>query len=94
MKKIMGLAAVVLFCIGTANAQDFRIGGKVGANLDKVTGKAFDEEYDLGYHVGVFAEADLNKQWGIQPEVLWNQINTKRASGTNAVFNNCAKLHR
>ncbi|MGI8636665.1 MAG: porin family protein, partial [Segetibacter sp.] len=62
--------------------------GKVGANLTKITGQAFKDGYDLGYHVGVFAEIDVNKKWGIQPEVLWNQTNTQRASGTSAPLNN------
>ena len=71
-----------------ANAQGFHFGGKAGASLTKVTGKAFKEGYDLGYHLGAFAEIDVTKKWGIQPEVLWNQVNTQRASGTDAVFNN------
>lgn len=73
---------------GVVNAQGFRFGGKAGANLTKITGKAFKEEYDLGYQLGLFAEIDVSKKWGIQPELLWNQVNTQRASGTNDVFNN------
>lgn len=80
---------VMLFALaGVTNAQKFNFGGKAGANLTKITGQAFKDGYDLGYHVGAFAEIDLTKNWGIQPEVLWNQTNTQRASGTNAVYNN------
>lgn len=88
MKKVFACVVALFAFISITSAQGFRIGGKLGANLSKVTGKAFKDEYDLGYQAGVFAEIDVNKKWGIQPEVLWNQVNTKRASGTDAVFNN------
>jgi hypothetical protein len=60
--------------VGT-NAQDFRFGGKAGANLNKITGKEFKEEFDLGYHLGAFVEVDLIRN-GVSAEVLWNQTNT------------------
>ena len=83
------MSTIVLFALGSAaSAQKFNFGGKVGANLTKITGQAFKDGYDLGYHLGAFAEVDLSKKWGIQPELLWNQTNTHRASGTNAVYNN------
>lgn len=88
MKKIIASAIVLFLVYSVANAQEFRIGGKAGANINKVTGKAFKEEFDLGYHLGAFVEVDFNKKWGIQPEVLWNQINTKRASDFSSVYNN------
>ncbi len=88
MKKIIASAILIIALSGIANAQHLSIGGKAGANLTKITGKAFKEEYNLGYQLGLFAEIDLSKKWGIQPEVLWNQLNTNPASGTDAVFNN------
>lgn len=88
MKKIIASAILVIFFLGAAHAQRFNIGGKAGANLTKITGKAFKEEYNLGYHLGLFAEVDLDKKWGIQPEVIWNQTNTQRASGTDSILNN------
>lgn len=88
MKKICALA-VCLFTLGVvANAQSLRLGVKAGANLNKVSGKAFNEEYDLGYHVGGFVDIGIGPMLGIQPEVLWNQVNSKRASGTDPVLNN------
>ena len=86
MKKIIASAILVIVLSCTAHAQRFNIGGKAGANLSKITGKAFKEEYNLGYHLGLFAEVDLNKKWGIQPEVIWNQVNTHPASGIDSVF--------
>jgi hypothetical protein len=88
MKKLFISVFLVAIMATVANAQRLTIGGKVGANLNKISGKAFKDGYDLGYHVGGFAEIDITKKWGIQPEVLWNQVNMQRASGTDAVFNN------
>ncbi len=86
-KQIMLMAAVLTLAI-TAQAQGFRAGIKAGANLTKVTGKSFEEEFDLSYQAGIFTEIDFNKKWGIQPEFLWSQASTKRTSGFNTIYNN------
>lgn len=88
MKKIIAIAILSIALSGVANAQRFSVGGKAGANLTKITGKAFKEEFNLGYHLGAFAEIDLNQKWGIQPELIWNQVNAQRASGIDSVLNN------
>ncbi len=86
MKKII-LSIFILACYMNINAQNVAIGIKVGSNLTKITGKAFTEEYQLGYNAGAFAEISLSNDFGIQPEVLFNQVNTKKASGIDSVFN-------
>lgn len=88
MKKIVGALFLVIALSGVANAQRFTVGGKAGANLTKITGKAFKEEFNLGYNLGVFAEVDINKKWGIQPELIWNQVQTHPASGIDPILNN------
>ena len=88
MKRLL-LFVFVCTSLGlVSNAQGVRLGLKAGANLNKISGQAFDEGYDLGYHLGAFSEIDFNKSFGIQPEVMFNQVNTKRASGSDAVVNN------
>jgi hypothetical protein len=87
MKKLIVFSLFITLFSAAASAQDFRFGGKAGANLNKLTGKEFKEEFDLGYHVGAFVEVDFSKKWGIQPEVLWNQTNTRRANNFNAITN-------
>jgi hypothetical protein len=88
MKKIIFPLILLIALSGVANAQRFTVGGKAGANLMKITGKAFKEGYNLGYNLGVFAEIDLSKQWGIQPELIWNQVQTHPASGFDPIWNN------
>ncbi|MDQ6814324.1 MAG: PorT family protein [Bacteroidota bacterium] len=85
MKKILTLTIGMLSLLSIANAQKLGIGGKIGANLNKISGQQFKDGYNLGYFLGGFAEIDLNKKWGIQPEVLWNQVNTRHADNYNAI---------
>lgn len=87
MKKLFLSAAAFIITLSTLQAQGFKFGVKLGANLNKVTGQSFKEGYDLGYHVGAFTELGISKKFGIQPEVLFNQINTKRTSGFNEIYN-------
>jgi hypothetical protein len=67
-------------------AQGFHAGIKGGANVDKIAGKSFEEEFRHGYNLGAFAEINFNKKWGIQPEVLWNQTNTRTSSDFNEIY--------
>ena len=73
--KIYLLIAIVLIA-QAANAQ-FTIGAKVGANLNKIDGKSFKEEFNTSYHAGGFAIIGLGEKFSIQPEVLWNQTISK-----------------
>ncbi|MEI8110750.1 MAG: porin family protein [Chitinophagia bacterium] len=60
--------------IAVAQAQSFKMGVKVGGNMNKIEGKSFNDGFKFGYHAGAFAEINFNKKWGIQPEVIWNQV--------------------
>lgn len=83
-KKTLMLFALALSVSTLSFAQDFHIGVKAGANIFKVDGRSFKEEFKFGYNVGAFAEIDFTKHFGIQPEVLWNQTNFR----TGNTFNN------
>ncbi|QEC69662.1 PorT family protein [Panacibacter ginsenosidivorans] len=76
MKRIL-LSVVTMFAVvSIANAQGFHLGAKAGANLGKIDGTSFKDEFNLGYQLGGFAEIDFTKGFGIQPEVLFSQTNT------------------
>ncbi len=76
----------ILFFISTSLfAQKFDFGIKVGANLSKISGKSFKDEFTFGYHAGVFASVGGDKFY-IQPEVLFNQVNTDTASDFSQVY--------
>lgn len=81
------LFATLLIAGATVNAQKgFRLGVKAGANLNKIEGQSFDQGFDFSYHAGAFVEYDFSKRWGIQPEVIWSQTSTKRATTIDAIY--------
>jgi hypothetical protein len=89
MKKIVIATAALAFLFSSsAIAQGFKVGVKVGSNLTKVSGKSFNDEYDLGYQLGAFTEIDFSKKLGIQPEVLFSQVNTTRSNDYSDIYNN------
>ena len=79
------IAFVLLF--NAASAQ-FNLGAKAGVNVTKIQGKSFDEEFKYGYHAGGFAEIGLGKKVSIQPEVLFNQYQTRLDSNFHNIYQN------
>jgi hypothetical protein len=73
--KLYVLIAFILFA-QAASAQ-FTVGFKAGANLTKIDGSSFKEEFNTSYLLGGFAIIGLGEKFALQPEVLWNQIQTK-----------------
>ena len=84
--KLFFLAAFLIF--SSAAMAQFNIGVKGGVNITKVDDKAFRDEFTYGYHLGGFAEVGLGKRLKIQPEVLWNQFNTRKDTAFRNVTNN------
>jgi len=89
--KLCTLAIAVLFTSAAAMAQ-FHIGIKGGANINKVEGKSFKDEFRYGYSVGGFLEVRAGNKFVVQPEVLFNQYSTTLDSNVKniyqGVFNN------
>lgn len=74
-KKSLAILTVALALSTFSFAQGVHLGFKAGANIFKVDGKSFNDEFKFGYNLGAFAEINFNQKWGIQPELLWNQTN-------------------
>lgn len=87
MKKILFIVACFACFCTTGNAQDFHLGAKAGVNLSKIEGQAFKDGFNAGFHLGGFAEIDISKTFGVQPEVLFNQTNTTVASDATDIYN-------
>ena len=73
--KLLTVLACVLFA--QVSMAQFTLGIKGGVNLTKIEGKAMSEEFRSGYHVGGFLELPLGGRLGLQPEVLFNQYETR-----------------
>jgi hypothetical protein len=84
--KLLSLFAF-LFISGAAMAQ-FHLGVKGGANIMKVDGKSFKDEFRYGYTLGGFMELRLGNHFVLQPEVLFNQYSMKLDSNYRNVYHN------
>jgi hypothetical protein len=77
MKKLLLSAVLLIFVTISVNAQGFHLGVKAGAGLSKIDGSSFNNGFMLGYQLGAYAIIDISPVIGIEPEVLFNQSNTK-----------------
>lgn len=88
MKKTITLALLLLSFCNIIKAQGFTFGIKAGAEILKLTGKSFDEEFAFGYHLGGFAEIKLNKTFGIQPELYYSSTSMRSANTLDPIYTN------
>ena len=85
-KLFFPLISALLF--SQAIMAQFHIGVKGGANIIKVDGRSFKDEFRYGYHLGGFMELGLGKDWSINPELLFNQFSTTVDSNFNHIYQN------
>ena len=83
---IFVLFASVLFAQSAMAQLDFGI--KLGANVTKVEGRSFRDEFRYGYHAGGFVNIGLGGKLSVQPEVLFNQYNTRVDTTFTAIYSN------
>lgn len=84
--KMLVLAVVCLFAAFSASSQGINLGVKGGATVYKIDGVSFSDQFNWGYHLGGVAELMWSKKWGIQPEVLFNQSNTKTGYSFDTLY--------
>lgn len=87
MKSKLILASLFLVAGTVASAQGIKFGVRAGANLTKVDGKSFSDEFQFGYHAGGSVELMFSKKWGIQPEVLFSQSSTQTGYTFDTLYN-------
>ena len=85
MKYKLSAFILSLFLAQAVMAQ-FSVGVKAGANITKVDGRSFSDEFKYGYHLGGFANIGLGGRFSIQPEVLFNQYQTRTDSSFQNVY--------
>lgn len=87
IQRSIGLSfLLLLLTTAGAYAQSFHWGLKAGADFMKVSGRSFDGKMQAGFSGGAFAELNLNSQWGLQPELLFNQVFTTTSAEYNQLF--------
>lgn len=82
--KLLTLAAAVL--LSTVAMAQFHLGVKGGANIIKVDGKSFEDQFRYGYHIGGFMEVRAGNKLVVQPEVLFNQYSTTVDSNFSHIY--------
>lgn len=87
MKFKLSLLALFVF-LAQASIAQFSVGIKGGANIIKVDGKSFNDEFKYGYHLGGFVSFGIGGRFSLQPEVLFNQYQTKTDSSFKNIYQN------
>lgn len=82
--KVIPIVVLLFFISSALFSQGISFGLKAGANLGKITGESFKDEFTFAYHAGAFLTIS-GKKWGIQPEVLFSQVNADTAMSFNQV---------
>lgn len=82
--KLLTLFTALL--ITQAMMAQFHLGIKGGANITRVDGKSFKDQFRYGYHLGGFMEIRMGNKFVLQPEVLFNQYATKLDSNYKNVY--------
>ena len=86
MKSFVVSIAIFAFFMANSHAQGFSVGIKAGANVNKLTGKSFSEQFSYGYHAGAFVQLKLGKRLELQPEVVFNQVNLDSSSQFSQLY--------
>ena len=93
--KLLAFCTLSLFTITATQEQlPFKIGIKIGANLNKLDGHSFKDGFKVGYLVGGFVDLKVAKSISLQPELLFSQTtSTVSSSILNAAQANKLNLH-
>jgi opacity protein-like surface antigen len=86
MKSIILSATILVFAMTSLQAQGIKLGLRAGASMYKIEGLSFEDQFNYGYHAGGSLELMFSKVIGIQPEVLFNQSNTKTGYSFDTLY--------
>lgn len=87
MKKIFVYLLIIFsLSLSESYAQGFHLGIKAGTNNSLLTGNSFSDGFNWSFMAGAFAEINFTSKWGIQPEVLFSQVNSQTASNFSDAY--------
>jgi hypothetical protein len=87
MKSKLPFLVALLF-VAQASFAQFGLGVKAGANITKVDGRSFSDEFRYGYHLGAYVSVPVGGRIAIQPEVLFNQFQTRTGTEFRSIYQN------
>lgn len=74
MTKKLSMLLLAAIALTQVSMAQFHVGFKGGANITKIDGKSFKDEFSYGYVIAGFAEIGLGSRFSINPEVQFNQF--------------------
>lgn len=86
MKKLFILSVCFILAGASAQAQKIQLGLKAGADINKINGKSFKDEFSFGYQAGALLGIGITEKWGIQPEVIFSQVTADTSSNFKDVY--------
>jgi len=94
MKIYLLSIALLLSCFGRAQTSKvdierenfFRIGGKAGVNINKISGQSYKSGFSYNYLLGGFMQFNFSKTFGIQPEVNFAQSSSHFTNDATDVY--------
>jgi Outer membrane protein beta-barrel domain len=73
--------------VGYAQKESFfRMGAKAGVNINKIDGKSYNDAFNYNFQAGVFAQFNITKKIGIQPEVSFVQSQSEFTDDANNIY--------
>ena len=64
----------------------FRFGAKGGVNVNKITGKSYNEGFNFNFQAGAFLQFNFSNRFGIQPEVNFVQTSTEFSNDASDIY--------
>lgn len=82
------IAFLMTIMLVNAQAQGLKVGLKAGANISGLSGLAFENGFQFGYHAGLFADLMVSEKLGVQPEFLFSETGLRGGSSFSSLYNN------
>jgi len=94
MKKLTAVLLATFFAANGLIAQGVQFGVKAGADLTKIDGRSFKEQFAFGYQAGVFTTIRLSESFALQPEVMFGEVVLDTSSNFRDLyaFNNIREI--
>jgi hypothetical protein len=96
MKKLIAILPLFFILIGMsqrnrvedADQEDFfRFGAKAGVNINKISGESYKQGFNYNYQLGVFAQFNFSRRFGLQPEVNFVQTSSTFTNDQGDIYN-------
>ncbi len=86
-KKLLLVSALFSLSVATFAQKGIHLGIKGGANINKLSGQSFSDQFSFGYQLGGYAVIGVSKHLSVQPEVLFSQVKADTSTRFNDIYN-------